>query len=57
MRDSFYGMNKTPLVLNVDEDPDLLHATSRLLKNAGHEVMEAETGSKGLKKARNTIRI
>lgn len=35
-------------ILVVDHDPDVLLATSRLLKEAGYEVLEASTGKECL---------
>ncbi len=39
-------------VLIVDDEPFLLHSTSRLLTDAGYQVVEAATGSEGLRLAR-----
>lgn len=38
------AMNQTIKVLIVDDDPDVLFATSRVVKSAGYEVLEATTG-------------
>ena len=45
-------MSKRARILVVDDDESLLRATSRLLDRAGHEVMEATTGSDGLRLVR-----
>ncbi|MDZ7666740.1 MAG: response regulator [Desulfotignum sp.] len=39
-------------ILIVDDDPDVLFATTRLVKKAGYLVMEASTGEAALKSAR-----
>ncbi|MCA1788226.1 MAG: response regulator [Desulfobacteraceae bacterium] len=39
-------------ILIVDDDPDVLFATSRLVKKAGYAVMEASTGEAAVKIAR-----
>jgi PAS domain S-box-containing protein len=39
-------------ILVVDDDADLLRLTSILLKQAGHEILEATTGADGLRLAR-----
>ena len=39
-------------ILVVDDEPEVLFATSRILKVAGYEVLEAETGQKALALAR-----
>ena len=38
-------MNQRIKVLVVDDDPDVLFATSRIVKSAGYEVFEASTGA------------
>ena len=43
--------NKTKILV-VDDDPDLLPLTGTVLRRAGHEVLEASTGTEGLEKAR-----
>ncbi len=45
------NMGADARILVVDDDPYLLRATSRLLKQAGYEVVEAETGQEGLRLA------
>jgi PAS domain S-box-containing protein len=42
-------MNEAARILIVEDDPHLLQATSRLLRRAGHEVLEAATGSDALR--------
>jgi DNA-binding response OmpR family regulator len=37
-------MNQTVTVLIVDDDPDVLFATSRMVRNAGYPVLEASSG-------------
>ncbi len=36
-------MNSDIKILVVDDDPDILFATSRIVKSAGHEVLEASS--------------
>ena len=38
-------MNQDIKILIVDDDPDVLFATSRIVKTAGYEVLEASTGA------------
>ncbi len=45
-------MNQRIKVLVVDDDPDVLFATSRIVKSAGYEVFEASTGALCMKTAR-----
>ncbi len=40
-------------ILIVDDDPDVLSATTRLVKKAGYMVMEASTGEDAIKAARD----
>ncbi|MDT8377585.1 MAG: response regulator [Desulfotignum sp.] len=40
-------------ILIVDDDPDVLFATARLVKKAGYKVMEATTGEAAIKTARD----
>jgi CheY-like chemotaxis protein len=42
-------MNEKARILVVDDNPDLLFATCRILKNAGYETIEAATGQVGLR--------
>lgn len=41
-------------VLVVDDDPDFVKVTSKILKKAGHEVVSAANGAKALKTMRQT---
>ena len=41
-------------VLVVDDDPDFVKVTSKVLQKAGHEVMSAANGAKALKAMRQT---
>jgi len=41
-------------VLVVDDDPDFVKVTSKVLKSAGHEVMSAPNGAKALQAMRQT---
>ena len=45
-------MNQRIKVLVVDDDPDVLFATSRIVKSAGYEVFQASTGALSMKTAR-----
>ncbi len=45
-------MNQRIKVLVVDDDPDVLFATSRIVKSAGYEVLEASTGAQCMETAR-----
>jgi PAS domain S-box-containing protein len=42
-------MNEKARILVVDDNPDLLFATCRILKNAGYETIEAGNGQDGLR--------
>ncbi len=46
-------MNKDIKILVVDDDPDVLLATSRVIKSAGYEVLEASTGAECMNMAKN----
>lgn len=46
-------MEKDIRVLVVDDDPDIRFATARILKNAGYETLQAETGEQCLRVLRN----
>jgi diguanylate cyclase (GGDEF)-like protein/PAS domain S-box-containing protein len=46
-------MEEKVTVLVVDDEPNLLRLNARLLKSAGYEVIEAETGERGLQLARS----
>jgi DNA-binding response OmpR family regulator len=39
-------------ILVVDDEPDVLFATSRILKQAGYVVLEADTGEAAIHSAR-----
>lgn len=41
-------MNEDIKILIVDDDPDVLFVTSRIIKSAGYEVLEASTGTEGM---------
>lgn len=41
-------------LLVVDDDPDVLYGTSRILRKAGYTVLEAATGLEGIRIARNS---
>ncbi|MFH0995226.1 MAG: response regulator [Pseudomonadota bacterium] len=45
-------MNQNIKVLVVDDDPDVLFATSRIVESAGYKVLKASTGSECMKTAR-----
>lgn len=45
--------NLDSTILVVDDDPHLLLSTSRLLRKQGYHVVEADTGNKGLEKAKS----
>ncbi|HIJ40448.1 MAG TPA: response regulator [Deltaproteobacteria bacterium] len=45
-------MNQSIKLLVVDDDPDVLFATSRIVKSAGYEVFEASTGAECLEAAK-----
>ena len=48
-----YGaMNQDIIILIVDDDPDILFATARIVKSEGYQVLEASTGQAGLEVAR-----
>ncbi|MEN8692290.1 MAG: response regulator [Desulfobacterales bacterium] len=46
-------MNNSIKILIVDDDPEVLFATSRIVKTAGYEVLEASTGLECMESARN----
>ena len=46
-------MESNPKILVVDDEPDVLFATSRILRKAGYNVIEAETGKAAIQLARN----
>ena len=43
------------LVLNVDDTPQHRYAKTRILKNAGYQIIEAETGAEALRLAREQL--
>ena len=45
------AVNQKPCILVVDDDPDLLFATARVMRNAGFQVLEAHTGAECLELA------
>jgi DNA-binding response OmpR family regulator len=45
-------MNTDIQILIVDDDPDLLFATARVIQSAGYEVLTAETGAEGMASVR-----
>lgn len=45
-------MNQPPCILVVDDDPHILYATSRILRDAGYSVIEASSGDECLRLAR-----
>ena len=47
-------MHKNITVLIVDDDPEVLFATARIVKSEGYQVLEASTGQAGLETARKT---
>jgi len=49
------NMTMDTKILVVDDEPEVLFATSRPLKKAGYMVLEAETGQKGLELAREHL--
>ncbi|GAB6146144.1 PAS domain S-box protein [Desulfocicer niacini] len=48
-------MNADNLILVVDDDPPILSATVKLLKQAGYTVIEAQTGEQALKSAQENL--
>lgn len=48
-------MNQSQKILIVDDDPDVLFGTSRVLKKAGYMVLEARTGLECIRLAENHI--
>ncbi len=48
-------MSETARILIVDDEPFVLRAHSRTLREAGYEVIEAETGNEGLRLVRETV--
>lgn len=47
-----YQQGKTMAkILVVDDSPTILSGTTKILKTAGHEVIQAENGADGIKKA------
>jgi DNA-binding NarL/FixJ family response regulator len=48
-------MNQTINILVVDDDPDVLFATARIVKSAGYNVVTAATGTECLEKAKKTM--
>lgn len=47
-------MNESAAILIVEDDPQLLAASARLLRKAGYQVVEATTGQEGLHLAKET---
>ena len=54
IRRNFF-MSTTPRILIVDEEPDVLAATSQICKEAGYDVLLARSGSEGLEVALREI--
>ena len=48
-------MNSNITILVVDDEPNVLKGTSRILKNAGYTVMECEAGEAALEYARKHL--
>lgn len=46
-------MNPNNTVLIIEDDPDILSATSGILRNAGYHVIESSTGTQGVEKAKS----
>jgi DNA-binding response OmpR family regulator len=45
-------MNQDIKILVVDDDPDILFATARVIRKAGYKVIEASTGSECIQRAK-----